>query len=177
MVGNGKYLLANPRGMVCRVRSDYVWCPPPAAADVALEQLCKCHLKRPGGVASLFIVPHILTSIWRKKCFRAGTFSFTIPYATEVWKKGQHEPLICIVFLPLSCHRPWSLRGTKLVGDIERSLRGVQSFNTARTVSLLRKFLEQTRALESMLVSMLRHLLRADEARQVSCEDLGEWRW
>jgi hypothetical protein len=26
----------------------YVWCPPPAAADAALEQLCKYHLKRPG---------------------------------------------------------------------------------------------------------------------------------
>jgi hypothetical protein len=27
----------------------YVWCPPPAAADAALEQLYKCHFKRPGG--------------------------------------------------------------------------------------------------------------------------------
>jgi hypothetical protein len=28
--------------------------------DVALEQLCKCHLKRPEGVASMFIVPGLL---------------------------------------------------------------------------------------------------------------------
>jgi hypothetical protein len=60
------------------------------------------------------------------------------------------------------------------VGDMERSLRGVQSFNTARTGSLLRKFLEQTRALESMPVSMVRHLLRADEVGQVTYEDLGD---
>jgi hypothetical protein len=96
----------------------YVWCPPPAAADAALEKLCKCHLKRPGGLASLFIVPGLLTSRWRKRGFRVGTFSFAIPSAIAVWKKGQHEPLICIVCLPLSCHRPWSLRGTKLVGDM-----------------------------------------------------------
>jgi hypothetical protein len=60
------------------------------------------------------------------------------------------------------------------VGDMERILRGVKSFNTARTESLLRKFLEQTRALESMPVGMVRHLLRADKVGQVSCEDLGD---
>jgi hypothetical protein len=71
----------------------YVWCPPPAAADAALEQLCKCHLKRPGGVPSLFIVPRLLTSRWRKRGFRAETFTFTIPSATVVWKRDStnHE--------------------------------------------------------------------------------------
>jgi hypothetical protein len=53
-------------------------------------------------------------------------------------------------------------------------MRRVQSFNTARTGSLLRKFLEQTRALESMPVGMVRHLLRANELGQVPCEDLGD---
>jgi hypothetical protein len=62
----------------------YVWCPPPTAADADLEQLCKCHLKRPGGVASLFIFPRLLTSRWRKMGLRVGTFSFTIPSATAV---------------------------------------------------------------------------------------------
>jgi hypothetical protein len=88
--------------------------------------------------------------------------------------EGTALPLICIVCLPLSCHSPWILRGTKLLVYMERSLRGVQSFNTAQTGSLLRKFLEQTRALKSMPVGMVRHLLRADEVIQVSCEDLGE---
>jgi hypothetical protein len=152
----------------------YVCCPPTAAADAALEQLCKCHLKRPGGVTSLFIVPLILMSRWRKRGFRAGIFTFTITSATAVWKKGQHEPLIYIVCLPLSCHRPWNIPGTKLVGEMERSLRGVQWFYTAQTRNLLRKFLEQTRALESMPVAMVRHLLRADEVGKVSCEDLGD---
>jgi hypothetical protein len=74
----------------------------------------------------------------------------------------------------LSCHRPWSLWGTKLVEDMERSLRGMQSFNASRTGSLLRKFLEQARALTSMLICMVRHLLHADEVGHVSCEDLGD---
>jgi hypothetical protein len=50
----------------------------------------------------------------------------------------------------------------------------MKSFNTSRTGSLLRKFLEQARALESMPIGMVWHLLRADEVGQVSCEDLGD---
>jgi hypothetical protein len=49
----------------------------------------------------------------------------------------------------------------------------MQSFNTSRMGSLLRKFLEQARALEFMPSGMVRHLLRADEVGQLSCEDLG----
>jgi hypothetical protein len=86
----------------------------------------------------------------------------------------QHEPLICIVCVLFSCNRPWSLRCTKLVGDMERSLRGMPLFNTARTGSLLPKFLEQMRALESMPVGMVRHLLRPDKIGQVSRENIGE---
>jgi hypothetical protein len=129
--GNNSWL--TPEGWYAgSIRIGTYVCPPPAAADAALEQLCKCHLKRLGGVAILFIVPRLLTSRWRKRVFQVGMFSFTIPSATAVWKKGQHEPLMCIVCIPLSCHRPWSLWGTKLVGDMERSLRGMKSFNTSR---------------------------------------------
>jgi hypothetical protein len=81
---------------------------------------------------------------------------------------------MCIVCLLLYCHRPWSFLGTILVGDMERILRGMQSFNTSRTGSLLRKFLEQARALESMPSIMVWHLLRADEVGKLYCEDLGD---
>jgi hypothetical protein len=102
--GTGKTSWLTPKGWYAGSGQigTYVWCPPPAAADAAFEQLCKCNLKRPGEVASLFIVPRLLTSRWRKRGFRVGTFSFTTPSATTVWKKGQHKPLIHIVCLPLS---------------------------------------------------------------------------
>jgi hypothetical protein len=50
---------------------------------------------------------------------------------------------------------------------MEMRLYGVQSFNNDRTGSLLHKFLEQMRALQSMPVGMVQHLLRADEVGQV----------
>jgi hypothetical protein len=59
------------------------------------------------------------------------------------------------------------------MGDMERSLRGMASFNTARK----RKFLKHMRALESIPSGMVRHLLRLDEIGQVSREDIGDGGW
>jgi hypothetical protein len=162
--------------MVCRVRPDWDVCvvPPTRGGRCGIVTTVQLPFKTPYR-SRQFV--HSATSIdikMEKEVFRAGTFTLTIPSTNTVWKKGQDKPLICTVCLPLSCHRPWSLRGTKIVGDMERSLRGVQSFNTAQTGSLLRKFIEQTRALESMPVGVMRHMLRADEVGQVSCEDLGD---
>jgi hypothetical protein len=79
----------------------YVWCPPPDAADADLYQLCKCHLKQPGVVTSLFVVPRLLTSRWRKRGSRVGKFSFTIPSATAVWKRDITNH-ICALSVSLS---------------------------------------------------------------------------
>jgi hypothetical protein len=63
------------------------------------------------------------------------------------------------------------------MGDMERSLRGMPSFNIYSKGDLLRKCLEQTRASESMPVGMVRHLLRPGEIRQVSREYIGDGGW
>jgi hypothetical protein len=80
--------------------------PPPAIADVALEQLCKCQLKRQETVNSLLIVPRLMKYRWRNNSFKAGTFSFTVPASTAVWGEDQNKPLIFVVCLPLLTHRP-----------------------------------------------------------------------
>jgi hypothetical protein len=63
------------------------------------------------------------------------------------------------------------------MGDMERSLHGMPLFNTSRTRSLLRKFLEQMRALESITVGIVRHLLRPNEIGKVSLEYIGARGW
>ena len=43
----------------------YVWSPPPAVADVAVEELRKAHLKRHKST-HIIIIPKLLTLYWRK---------------------------------------------------------------------------------------------------------------
>jgi hypothetical protein len=121
----------------------FVWCPPPAISDTVLEQMYKAHQKIPQPSAYLFICPRIMTSGWRKKLFKAANFSFTISITSSIWGPDMYEPLIMSVCLPLSKHRPRDLRTTKLVGDVERSLRGMQSFSETRAGSILRELCEQ----------------------------------
>jgi hypothetical protein len=99
----------------------FVWCPSPAIADAVLEQMYKAHQKRPQTSAHLFACPRIMTSRWRKKFFKAATFSFTIPIPSSIRGPDMYEPLIVSVCLPLSKHRPWDLRTTKLMGGVEMS--------------------------------------------------------
>jgi hypothetical protein len=138
--------------------------PPPSVADVALEQLFKCQLKRPETVDSILIVTRLITSRWRKKVFKAGTFSFTVPASTAVWGKDQHEHLIFVSCLVLLSHRPWMMRYTQLVGNLERILHGMSSSDIARTGCILFKFLNHARTLDNLPFSVLRYLLRAGES-------------
>jgi hypothetical protein len=147
---------------------NFVWTPPPAAADAALEQMCRAQLKRPESTSHIFIVPRLMTSRWRKKLLKACTFSFYIPACVDIWDKTQHEPLMIAVCLPLSKHRPWNLRSTKHVGELERCLRPVQRFRQNGTRNLLRKFLIATRKLETMPRSMVCEVLCPDDMGQVS---------
>jgi hypothetical protein len=62
---------------------------------------------------------------------------------------------------------PWDLRTTKLMGDVERSLRGMQLFSETRTGSILCELCEQMRRVETLSSSMVRQVLRADEVGQV----------
>jgi hypothetical protein len=146
-----------PRG------GNFVWTPPPAAADAALEQLCRAQLKRPLNTSHVFIVPRLMTSRWRKKLLKACTFHFYMPAFFDIWDKNQHEPLMIAICLPLSKHRPWNLRSTQHVGELGRSLRDLQQFHPDGTRDLLRKFLVTTRRLESLPRSMVCSLLRPDE--------------
>jgi hypothetical protein len=105
----------------------------------------------------------LMTSRWRKKLIKACTFYFYIPACFDIWDKNQHEPLMIAVCLPLSKHRPWNLRSTQHVGELERSLRPMQQFHPNGSRDLLRKFLITTRKLETVPRSMVCGLLRTDE--------------
>jgi hypothetical protein len=141
--------------------------------DVALEQLCKCQLKRPETAKSLLIVPRLMTPQWRKKAFKAGTFSFTVPASTAVCGEDQYEPLICAICLPLLVHIPWTMRGTQLVRELEGSLLGMPSSDIARTGHILFEFLQHSRILDVLPFVVVRHLLRADESGPIPDQGLG----
>eukprot|EP00978_Attheya_sp_CCMP212_P033801 scaffold138352_cov25-Attheya_sp.AAC.1 len=66
----------------------FVWAPPPAAADVVVEQLGKCRTKRPHSM-HLIVVPRIMTGYWRRLIGRGSEFYFKIDWE-DVWPLKTH---------------------------------------------------------------------------------------
>jgi hypothetical protein len=85
-----------------------------------------------------------------------------------------YESLIVSVCLPLSKHRPWYLQTTKLMGDVERSLRGMHSFSETRAGSVLCGICKQTRRVKTLSSSIVRQALRPEEMGQVPCEGIED---
>jgi hypothetical protein len=143
-----------------------LWLPPPAAADVVVEQLGEARHKRPCCL-HVTIVPRLMTSRWRKGLLKESDLEIVVPVGSSVWPKHQHEPLLMFVSFPLCRHPPWSLRGTNYLESFRRELCGVWSAVPGRTGPLLRQLLQRTREFQSMSEGVVRPLLSSDCWRSV----------
>jgi len=138
--------------------STCIWIPPPAAADVALEQMALSIHKRPKHI-HLILVPRLFTSRWRKYLGKVCSLTFTIPLGSDVWNSSNFEPLIAGIYLPLSRHKPWNLRGTPMLERVERLLREMPPTDPGWGRVVLRELLFHARSLETMSAGLVRPML------------------
>jgi hypothetical protein len=87
----------------------FVWCPPPALADVALEQMCEVKHVHPN-TTHVFLCPALMTAYWRKQLLKAADCCVTLLQGAPLWVARQHEPVVCALICPLLKHRPWQVK-------------------------------------------------------------------
>ena len=130
---------------------NFLWTPPPAAADVVAEQLGKARHKRPG-CFHMVLVPRLMTGRWRRMMNRESDFVFRIKPGCSVWGMEMHEPALCYVCLPFASDRPWFGRVRsdvdKLVGDLLEPT--LWEADPARAGTILREFLVRAKALSGL---------------------------
>mmetsp|Transcript_20485 Transcript_20485/g.29214 ORF Transcript_20485/g.29214 Transcript_20485/m.29214 type:complete len:595 (-) Transcript_20485:2495-4279(-) len=141
------------------VTTPCVWTPPPAAADVAMDQLGKWIHMRPADTTHIIIIPRLMTSRWRKILGKICDLVFTVPLGTPIWNFSQFEPLIVGIALPLCRHKSWRLRGTPLLESVERTLRELPQATRGWGWSVLRQLLITTGSLDAMPAGMVRQVL------------------
>jgi hypothetical protein len=137
---------------------NFLWVPPPAAADVVGELLGEAKHKRPY-CTHLVVVPRLMTGRWRRTLAKESDFWIEIPAGTEFWPSEMHEPLTLFVSLPLCRHSPWSLKGTPFLESLRREMRKVWSRVPERGGHLLRELLQRSRHFQSMQEGMVREVL------------------
>jgi hypothetical protein len=139
--------------------STCVWVPPPAAAEVALEQLVYSIHKRPLHI-HLVIIPRLFTARWRKLLGKICCLNFTVPLDSDIWNFSNYEPLVVGLYLPLSRHQPWNLRNTPFLDGVARNLRNLPPSDPGWGRLILCQLLFTSRSLESMHSSLVRTLLQ-----------------
>jgi hypothetical protein len=126
----------------------FVWSPPPAAAEVVVEQLGFARLKRPHSM-HIVVVPRLMTGRWRRHLSRGTDFYFKIDWE-DIWPLREHyEPVLIFVCLPYLSHRP-DFNGINSLLDRFRGAvlqENMSSISTCKRRDILRKLFNQTRSL------------------------------
>jgi len=102
----------------------FLWTPPPAAADVALEELCKARHKRTD-TYHVVAIPRIMQPRWRRLFNKVCDFTFSVSPGPSFWPDGMFEPLWVGIVLPFTHHRPWCLKRAPKLLSMARELREV----------------------------------------------------
>jgi hypothetical protein len=125
-----------------------IWAPPPAAADVVVEQMGKAIMKRPESM-HIIVVPRLMTGRWRRNLGRRtdGYFKLDCPF---VWDLRTHfEPVLIYVCLPYVSSRPRLSERGKLLDEFRGALpkADMPPLSARRGRIVLRKLLLKAREL------------------------------
>jgi hypothetical protein len=108
----------------------YLWMPPPAIADVALDELLISRHKRPH-LNHVFICPRLMTQLWRKKLHKV-------------------EPLLLGLTFGFSLRQPWQLKYAEPILELGREVREVWKDQKRCERDFLRKLCDTARLLGSV---------------------------
>ena len=131
-----RILSPNDWPTVLGTRGTYLWAPPPAAADIAVEYMARAIHKRSNST-HVFLCPRLQTARWFRMLLKATDLVLRIPPGTPVWSLDQHEPLILAISFPLSRDKPWKHGGTPHCIHNGKVLQGLWVSDFGRTGPVL----------------------------------------
>ena len=136
----------------------YIWAPPPAAAEAALEQLRKARQKRQGS-CHVFVCPRLMTPYWAKHLNRSADLITVVPQGQSFWPVEMYEPLIIGCYFPFLKNRPWQLKGQPALLGLDKQLRALWKTDPSSAGPLLRKLWRNSREMASMPKELVCQLL------------------
>jgi len=128
----------------------FLWHPEPVLSDIAMDELCKSHHKRPH-LSHVVIIPCLMTFAWRQKLSKLCDLLFEIPPgARPFWPISEHEPLTIGLTLHFSAVRPWQAKLSAGILELEGQLRSMWSRPCGDEWPLLREFCNTPQRMEGL---------------------------
>ena len=139
-------------------KGTFVWMPPPAAADVALEQLRFARSKRTAST-HIFIVPRLFLTLFRRQMYKEADMILFVPPNLSFWPACMFEPLIIAFSFPYTRCYPWRTKRTPKLLAVARGLQEVWKKEDMDGSNILRNFLLEMAELPAMQECVVRKLL------------------
>ena len=136
----------------------YVWSPPPAAAQVCVEEIRKARIKRHQST-HVIVIPRLMTPLWLEQLYKTADLVFSVKPTHAFWSKEQFEPLTIAIAFPYISFFPWQLRGTPKLYAVARKLRQLSDQEELARGHFLRQLLLQFRGLPTMQQDVVRRML------------------
>ena len=138
----------------------FLWEPPPAAADIALEELRKARLKRTNSI-HVFVCPRLLEPVWRSHLHKSADLIFEVPVGPWYWPSHMYEPLVFGLYFPYLSHRPWHFRGSPSFVELGKLLHRMWKEGCESQGSVLRQLRITTGRLQHMSPKLVFKMLRS----------------
>ena len=91
-----------------------------------------------------------MTKQWMKHTWKAADLRFELPAGHLGWDADMFEPLSVALFFPYSSRKPWELKRTQLLVDLERKMRQMLKEGSGTGRDLLSKLCSKTSRLDQM---------------------------
>jgi hypothetical protein len=151
----------------------FVWSPPPAAANVALEELRKARIKRQHSI-HVFVCPRLLKPLWFRQLYKVSDVVFDVPPGVCCWSSHMYEPMVIGIVFPFLSRAPWQVRSTPKMLSVERQLRKVWEVSDVAPRNLLRKLLLDHERIQSLPSDVVRRMLYYEPRGAVPHERKGD---
>ncbi len=139
-------------------RGCYLWTPPPAAADVALEELRQARHKRQDSF-HIFVCPRLLIPRWQKQLYKAADIVFALPIGASCWPSNRFEPCLVGLCFPFLRCRPWQIQGSPKMYAVGRKLLEVSKEGDMDQGPVLRELCNFARRLPPLPGNVVRRML------------------
>lgn len=152
----------------CVRKGTFIWTPAPCTAEAAVEELRKARHKRQES-QHLFIVPRLMTPLWRKHLHKAADLVLCLNPGHPAWPEDMLEPLTLAFVFPFIRCKPWQLRGSIQLMALGREVYRVWSEDHRREGPVLWKLWSFQKWIESLPPKLAWRVLQSECTDIVSC--------
>jgi hypothetical protein len=128
----------------------FLWAPPPAVADVTMEELLKSGHKR-ANLIHVVVIPRLMAPRWHHLFNKVCDFTFVVSPGLSFWPTNMYTPLWVGAMLPFVHCRHCSLKQAPLLVEMDWELWRVLEASEGDGGDNLQKLLHLPKRLAPLL--------------------------